>query len=302
MEMWEAARRRSRSCLLPAVGGGFDLADAKHLLSNLEVEMEMRNQYCMPEVAHLRKQGVTDVRELEDVLLAHIGVSDDLERPGRPVPPERSKQQGSYQGRQRDKEAAGGGAARPGRQLRKGRGASAVSAQAAGSTLRRRGSSLAATRDVLEQPAERPRGKSLRPFVAKAGPSSPSSPAAGAEDRSSLVTIGAAATGAGGPNFPGARQLTGASGRHRGPSSVRVKFRGEAGAAVRRHDHPRRRRRRRKTSRRARPGGRGSWAGRTMRRSVGSQMHDGAVGLAHGVGNAARRAHEAAAHAAHEAT
>ena len=43
------------------------MADARHLLSNLDTEMEGRNQYCMPEVmAHLRKQGVTDVRELED--------------------------------------------------------------------------------------------------------------------------------------------------------------------------------------------------------------------------------------------
>ena len=53
--------------LFPVIGGGFDMADARHLLSNLDTEMEGRNQYCMPEVmAHLRKQGVTDVRELED--------------------------------------------------------------------------------------------------------------------------------------------------------------------------------------------------------------------------------------------
>ena len=32
------------------------------------------------------------------------------------------------------------------------------------------------------------------------------------------------------------------------------------------------------------------------------KMHDGAVCLSHGVGNAAHRAHEAAVHAAHEAT
>ena len=92
MEMWEAARHQIPIVLFPVIGGGFDLADAKHLLSNLEVEMESRNQYCMPEVmAHVRKQGVTDPRELEDVLLAHIGITDDLDRPGRPRAPRKNQ-------------------------------------------------------------------------------------------------------------------------------------------------------------------------------------------------------------------
>eukprot|EP00964_Phaeocystis_antarctica_P149618 scaffold116806_cov66-Phaeocystis_antarctica.AAC.1 len=36
-------------------------------------------------MAHVGAQGVTDVREVEDVLLAHIGLVSSLERPGRPV-------------------------------------------------------------------------------------------------------------------------------------------------------------------------------------------------------------------------
>ena len=93
MEMWEAALHQIPIVLFPVVGGGFDLTDAKNLLGNLEVEMESRNQYCMPEVmAHVRKNaGVTDVREVEDVLLAHIGVTDDLHRPGRPRAPRQAQ-------------------------------------------------------------------------------------------------------------------------------------------------------------------------------------------------------------------
>merc|ERR1719331_3056131 len=34
---------------------------------------------------HVRKQGVSDVREVEDVLLAHLGLVPTLERPGRPA-------------------------------------------------------------------------------------------------------------------------------------------------------------------------------------------------------------------------
>eukprot|EP00964_Phaeocystis_antarctica_P021627 scaffold12023_cov67-Phaeocystis_antarctica.AAC.3 len=36
-------------------------------------------------MAHVGKQGVTNVREVEDVLLAHIGLVTSLERPGRPA-------------------------------------------------------------------------------------------------------------------------------------------------------------------------------------------------------------------------
>ena len=34
---------------------------------------------------HVRKQGVTNVREVEDVLLAHLGLVPTLVRPGRPM-------------------------------------------------------------------------------------------------------------------------------------------------------------------------------------------------------------------------
>ena len=34
---------------------------------------------------HVRKQGVSNVREVEDVLLAHLGLVPTLERPGRPA-------------------------------------------------------------------------------------------------------------------------------------------------------------------------------------------------------------------------
>ena len=36
-------------------------------------------------MGHVAKQGVTDVREVEDVLLAHIGLVTTLERQGRPA-------------------------------------------------------------------------------------------------------------------------------------------------------------------------------------------------------------------------
>ena len=36
-------------------------------------------------MAHVAKQGVTNVHEVEDVLLAHIGLVPTLERQGRPV-------------------------------------------------------------------------------------------------------------------------------------------------------------------------------------------------------------------------
>ena len=48
--------------------------------------MQSRNQSCMDEVmAHVCKQGVTDVREVDDVLLAHIGLVSSLVRAGRPA-------------------------------------------------------------------------------------------------------------------------------------------------------------------------------------------------------------------------
>ena len=49
-------------------------------------QMQARNPTCMAEVmAHVGKQGVTDVREVEDVLLAHIGLVPSVLRPGRPA-------------------------------------------------------------------------------------------------------------------------------------------------------------------------------------------------------------------------
>jgi len=46
--------------------------------------MQTLNPTCMTEVmAHVGTQGVTDVREVEDVLLAHIGLVPSLVRPGR---------------------------------------------------------------------------------------------------------------------------------------------------------------------------------------------------------------------------
>ena len=86
MEMWEAAVSQIPIVLFPVVGGNWTLDDARTLLSDLMGQMQGRNQWCMPEVmAHVGAQGVTDVREVEDVLLAHIGLVSSLERPGRPV-------------------------------------------------------------------------------------------------------------------------------------------------------------------------------------------------------------------------
>ena len=88
MEMWEAARAKIPIVLFPVVGGGFDLADVRHLLGSLSTEMHARNPTCLAEVmAHVKESdGVTDVREVEDVLLAHIGLVPSLARDGRPVP------------------------------------------------------------------------------------------------------------------------------------------------------------------------------------------------------------------------
>ena len=72
--------------LFPVVGGGWTQDDACKLLSDLVGQMQSRNQWCMAEVmAHVGKQDVIDVREVEDVLLAHIGLVSSLERPGRPA-------------------------------------------------------------------------------------------------------------------------------------------------------------------------------------------------------------------------
>ena len=86
MEMWEAALNEIPIVLFPVVGGGWTPDDARTLLSDLVGQMQARNPTCMAEVmAHVGRQGVTDVREVEDVLLAHIGLVSSLERPGRPA-------------------------------------------------------------------------------------------------------------------------------------------------------------------------------------------------------------------------
>eukprot|EP00964_Phaeocystis_antarctica_P107964 scaffold72598_cov40-Phaeocystis_antarctica.AAC.4 len=84
LEMWEAALNEIPIVIFPVVGGDWTQDDACTLLSDLMGQMQSRNPTCMAEVmAHVGKQGVTDVREVEDVLLAHIGLVSSLERPGR---------------------------------------------------------------------------------------------------------------------------------------------------------------------------------------------------------------------------
>jgi hypothetical protein len=84
--MWEAALNEIPIVLCPVAGGGWTPDDARTLLSDLMGQMQPRNPTCMAEVmAHVGRQGVTDVREVEDVLLAHIGLVSSLERPGRPA-------------------------------------------------------------------------------------------------------------------------------------------------------------------------------------------------------------------------
>ena len=62
------------------------MADSVTLLGDLARQMDARNEECVPEVMrHVEKQGVYDVREVEDVLLAHLGLVPCLERPGRPA-------------------------------------------------------------------------------------------------------------------------------------------------------------------------------------------------------------------------
>ena len=86
LEMWEAAVNEIPIVLFPVVGGDWTPDDARTLLSDLMEQMQSRNPTCMAEVmAHVGTQGVTDVREVEDVLLAHIGLVPSLERPGRPA-------------------------------------------------------------------------------------------------------------------------------------------------------------------------------------------------------------------------
>ena len=67
--MWEAAVNQVPIVLFPVASAGerLQLEDAVRLLGNLEAEMPARNQGCLREVmAHVGKQGVTDVREVED--------------------------------------------------------------------------------------------------------------------------------------------------------------------------------------------------------------------------------------------
>ena len=86
LEMWEAALNEIPIVIFPVAGGNWTQDDACILLSDLMGQMQSRNQWCMAEVmAHVGTQGVTDVREVEDVLLAHIGLVSSLERPGRPA-------------------------------------------------------------------------------------------------------------------------------------------------------------------------------------------------------------------------
>ena len=87
MEMWEAAMHQVPVVLLPVAGKGFELEATVELLSDLNVHMRPRNPTCVVEVMeHVGKQGVTDVREVEDVLLAHLGLVPTLERTGRAEP------------------------------------------------------------------------------------------------------------------------------------------------------------------------------------------------------------------------
>ena len=66
LEMWEAAVNQIPIVLFPVVGGGWTPDDARTLLSDLMGQMQARNPTCMAEVmAHVGRQGVTDVREVE---------------------------------------------------------------------------------------------------------------------------------------------------------------------------------------------------------------------------------------------
>ena len=68
MEIWEAAVSQVPIIFFPvkkkALDGGWSLEDARTLIGDLMGQMPGRNPECMEEVmAHVGKQGVTDVRE-----------------------------------------------------------------------------------------------------------------------------------------------------------------------------------------------------------------------------------------------
>ena len=96
VEMWEAALNQVPIVILPFAGGCWSSRDTRMLLSDLKGLMPARNASCVAELmAHVKTQGVTDVQEVEDVLLVHIGLVStlaQLERPGRPASAERDKQ------------------------------------------------------------------------------------------------------------------------------------------------------------------------------------------------------------------
>ena len=84
LEMWEAAVHQVPIVLFPVVGKSFELEDTVELLGDLEAQMLTRNPTCLVEVMnHVAKRGVVDVREVQDVLLAHLGLVPTLERTGR---------------------------------------------------------------------------------------------------------------------------------------------------------------------------------------------------------------------------
>jgi len=87
LEMWEAAVHQVPIVLFPVVGKSFELEDTVELLGDLEAQMLSRNPTCLVEVMnHVAQRGVVDVREVQDVLLAHLGLVPTLERTGRAEP------------------------------------------------------------------------------------------------------------------------------------------------------------------------------------------------------------------------
>lgn len=96
MEMWEAALNQVPIVIFPVSGGCWSSSDTRMLLSDLTGQMPTRNASCMADLmVHMKKQGVTDVQEVEDVLLVHVGLVStlaELERRGRPASAERDKQ------------------------------------------------------------------------------------------------------------------------------------------------------------------------------------------------------------------
>ena len=62
--------------LFPVARGGWTPDDARALLSDLMGQMQAPNPTCMAEVmAHVGRQGVTDVREVEDVCCLRTSAS-----------------------------------------------------------------------------------------------------------------------------------------------------------------------------------------------------------------------------------